>query len=208
MYSSNPRTSQFEVRLFSKRPFTKRPALSKLDQSDKFRIVRMFGWIKKRIEDASTDAMKNDIERFIASLKGAGDEEIATMLIVANVLRINLTKMGKIPAAALDLSIPRLGDIEIKCDMCPITLSSAIKQFQKIGQPTDALGCMIWLHSVRALNVPEIRVLGRDMWRQLSRGFVHLDDAIEDMSALIGTSLPKNIKDEVRFVPRGLEPQL
>ena len=119
----------------------------------------MFGWFKKRVLEASNDAMKNDIERFIASLKGADDEEISTMLVVANILRLNLTKMGKIPPAALDLSIPRNNDLAIKCDMCPMTLTSAIKQFQKINQPSDALGVIVWLHSVRALNVPEIRVL-------------------------------------------------
>ena len=166
----------------------------------------MFGWAKKRIIEASNDAMKNDIARFIASLKGASDSEISTMLVVANIVRLNLTNMGKIPPAALDITIPRVGDLDIKCDMCSVTLANAVKQFQSMNQPSDALGTMIWLHSVRALNVPEIRYLGRAMWQELSRGFRDIDQTLEDIHSISPTPLPLNIENEVRFIPRGLEP--
>lgn len=151
--------------------------------------------------------MKNDIVRFVASLKGIDDEEISTILVVANILRLNLTEMGKIPPAAMDFSIPRVGDLSLKCDMCPITLVSAIKQFQGMNQPSDALGVMIWLHSVRALNVPELRIIGREMWEELSRGFPYVDDALEHVRALISKPMPSNIGVEIRFIPRGLEPR-
>ena len=88
----------------------------------------MFGWFKKRVLEASNDAMKNDIERFIASLKGADDEEISAMLVVANIARLNLTKMGKIPPTALDFSIPRDDNLAIKRDMFPMTLTSVSAQ--------------------------------------------------------------------------------
>jgi len=39
----------------------------------------MFGWVRKRAMDASADAMKNDIERFITGLVGADDEELSTL---------------------------------------------------------------------------------------------------------------------------------
>ena len=167
----------------------------------------MFGWLKKKIENASTDAMANDLQRFIRSLQGADDKEIATMLVVANIVRLNLLQMGKIPEAALDLSIYRDKDTEMQCDMCTIGVNSIIKQFQSLNQPSDALGAMIWLHSVRALNVPELRILGKSMWAELSRGFPYLEDAVQQMRDVIGTRVPPNIDDEVSFVPNGLEPQ-
>lgn len=168
----------------------------------------MFGWLKKRALEASTDAMKNDIVRFIASLKGADSEEISTMIVVANILRLNLTAMGKIPPAALNINIPRDYDLEMKCDMCPITLTSTIKQFQKINQPSDALGVMIWLHSVRALNTPELRIYGREMWQELKRGFPYVDETLEQIRELSNKPLPTDIDEEIRFIPRGLEPQV
>jgi len=77
----------------------------------------MFGWIKKKALEASTDAMKNDIERLILSLEGADEEELATMLVIANIMRLNLTKMGTIPSAALDFNILRDDYIIRQCDM-------------------------------------------------------------------------------------------
>ncbi|NOE35597.1 hypothetical protein GS627_17795 [Ruegeria sp. HKCCD7318] len=166
----------------------------------------MFGWLKKRVLNASADAMKNDIERFTAGLEGADAEEISTMLVIENILRLRMLDSGVIPAAALDLSIPRDEDVMYQCDMCSLKLVNGVKKFQKIGQPSDAAGAMIWLHSVRALNVPEIRVCGRKMWGQLVRGFPYVDNTLGTMRAVMGTRLHENIDEELRFIPIGLEP--
>lgn len=167
----------------------------------------MFGWVKKRAMEASADAMKNDIERFTAGLSGADDEELSTMLVIANIVRLRLIESGRIPPAALDFGIPRDDALALQCDMCPVALVSLIKQFQKMGQPSDATGAMIWLHSVRALNVPEIRAHGREMWRQLERGFPYVEDALMGIQELVGERLPHNIGDELTFIPHGLEPR-
>ena len=168
----------------------------------------MFGWLKKRAMQASSDAMNNDILKFIAGLKGASSQEIATIIVIANIVRLNLMKSGTIPSAALDFNICRDADIELKCDMCSVALVKIIKQFQKMGQLSDATGTMVWLHSVRSLNVPEIRAKGREMWGQLERGFPYVDDALMDVQDLIGEGLPDSISDELTFVPRGLEPRV
>jgi len=131
----------------------------------------MFGWIKKKILDASTDSIRNDILRFIESLKGADPDEITTMLVFATVLRLHLTEAGRIPPAALDLSIFRDQNIALECDMCPLTLGNFIKEFQRMNQPSDALGVMIWLHSVRALKERLINAFGcAEMAVRLRRG--------------------------------------
>ena len=167
----------------------------------------MFGWVKKRAIEAFTDAMRNDIERFTAGLKGAGDKELSTMLVIANIMRLRLIESGTIPPAALDLNILRDDALAHQCDMSSVALVSLIKEFQKMGQPSDATGAMIWLHSVRALNVPEIRILGREMWKQLERGFPYVEDALLDMQELIGEQVPHIIGAELTFIPRGLEPR-
>jgi len=76
-----------------------------------------------------------------------------------------------------------------------------------MNQPSDALGVMILLHSVRALNVPEIRGLGREMWKELERGFPYVEDTLEEIRGLTGNPLPPNIDDELKFIPHGLEPR-
>lgn len=167
----------------------------------------MFGWVKSRIQKASTDAMRDDLARFIESLRGAGDYELGMLLVVANAIRLNFIATGKLPPAALNLEIPRTKQLEVKCDTCPIELNSAIRAFQKLGQPTDAAGTMVWLHSVRALNVPELRLLGRHMWGELSRGFPHAAEALGDTRRMGGKNLPDQLDDELTFVPVGLEPE-
>jgi len=172
----------------------------------------MFGWVRKRAMDASADVMKNDIDRFINGLVGADDEELSTLLVVANVLRLRLVESKKIPPAALNMDIPRHGTLALQCDMASITLSNVIKQYQKMGQTSDATGTMIWLHSIRALNVPEIRILGREMWGQLERGFPYVEDALIYIQEITDDrlrmhSFPQDISTELTFIPRGLEPR-
>ena len=53
--------------------------------------------------------------------------------------------------------------------MITFRLSSMIKQLQQSGNPQLAAGLMVWVHSLRALTRPELRSLGRDMWRGIVR---------------------------------------
>lgn len=163
----------------------------------------MFGWIKRKVEIASINAATNDIDRFIKGLQGSASDEIAAGVAMATMLRLGLESIGKLPRFTIDLSLPR---DQYQADMTQLYLSQAVKEFQKMGQPTDAYAAMVWLHSVRALNIPEVRYLGRAMWGQLQRGFGDAADATIDICTMIGRAVPANIHDEVRFIPVGLEP--
>lgn len=162
----------------------------------------MFGWVKSKIQKASTDTMRDDLQRFIVSLQGASDDEIATIVCVACVIRLNLSSSPTLPPASLDIG--RM-DTSIDGSMVSLRLNRLISEFQKNGQLSDATGCMVWLHSVRALQNPELRGLGRQMWSELSRGFTEVDEVASEMYALL-SGLPKNIEAEARFIPKGLEP--
>jgi hypothetical protein len=81
-----------------------------------------------------------------------------------------------------------------------------VREFQKIGQPSDAAGTMVWLHSMRALAFPEVRELGRDMWKELQRGFPYVSDALSAIEALTGNSLPTGADTACTFVPEALAP--
>ena len=90
--------------------------------------------------------------------------------------------------------------------MVPLRLIRLISEFHKKGQLSDATGCMVWLHSVRALQNPELRGLGRQMWAELLRGFGEVDDIADEMHTLL-PDLPRNLEVEACFVPKGLEPK-
>jgi hypothetical protein len=65
----------------------------------------------------------------------------------------------------------------------------------------DATAAMVWVHTLRALCFPEIRYLGREMWRQLERGREHLLPALEAADAS-----PDVYVETARIVPEDLNP--
>lgn len=52
-------------------------------------------------------------------------------------------------------------------------LSSKIVELQKSGDQVIASSLMPWLHTFRATQNPDIRLLAREMWGHLERGFPH-----------------------------------
>jgi len=64
-----------------------------------------------------------------------------------------------------------------KDPMITFRLSNAIGKLQRSGNPQLAAGLMVWVHTLRAMTRPELRTLGRAMWRELERGFPHVEEA-------------------------------
>jgi hypothetical protein len=62
-------------------------------------------------------------------------------------------------------------------------LNRMIRDVQK-QEPVMAAGLMVWLHSVRASQTPEVRSRGREMWAELERGMDYAYSAAVDLRAL------------------------
>ena len=75
---------------------------------------------------------------------------------------------------------------------------------KKKNNPIAASALMVWAHTARAGIRLELRSLGRELWRELSRGFPHVDEAAASFKALSGRSL--NIEGAKQF-PKGLTPE-
>ncbi|MFG6565911.1 hypothetical protein ACGYLI_16975 [Sulfitobacter sp. 1A13421] len=162
----------------------------------------VFRWIRKKALSATSSLQESEIKDQIQLLKGMSDEEIGFIVAGSTILRLNYIAEGTIPPEALDLSLER-DDLEV--DMVPVKLISFIREFQKMDQPIDAAFTMPWLHSTRALSNHDIRVFGREMWAEMSRGFPYARmklNEIEEMSFKT-----REISDEdLTFIPIGLEP--
>jgi hypothetical protein len=61
---------------------------------------------------------------------------------------------------------------------------------------------MVWLHSIRSSETPEIRVRGREMWAELERGIPHADDGADGFR-LLGVNLDI---DGAERIPENLTP--
>ncbi len=141
----------------------------------------MFGWLKRRMEMRFTAAMENDIRRFVAGLRGASAEEIGLLLLIANHWRRILEQ-----EFGWNLDHPEL--IPAKHPAAAWHVNRMIQKVQK-QNPAMASGLMVWLHTLRASDVPEIRLAGRELWGQLHRGMPHVRQASLDTRDLFGVAL-------------------
>jgi hypothetical protein len=159
-------------------------------------------WLKRRVEIASVRSATQDLERFVASLRGMSDLELATLVVIATAVRMSLRMNGQAPDEAYGLTnFPPREQATVQ-----LTVSTLVRKFQTTERPAYASGAMVWLHTLRAGSMPELSLLCRQMWGELSRGFPHVAEAIEDMVASTGNALPPEVAQESLFVPPGLEP--
>jgi len=143
-----------------------------------------------------------EMDRFIRGLGRLDDRELGAMVAVATTLRINLENHGEIPRDLFESetlpSPEQLATYQMR-------LNRLARRFARDRQPEDAAAAMIWSYSLRALNVPELRGLGRALWAELARGFSHAEAAIDAGEARRGTAVPDRVRQGWRMIPLGLE---
>lgn len=160
-------------------------------------------WIKKKIYDAGYKTGLEEIERFTLSIRGQTGEEIGMLLAIANLIRIELMNDDR-----LSMQVLNFESSESEHANAQMFVSNMVRVFQKENQKSDAAGTMVWLHSLRAQSYPELRIKGREMWAELSRGFEHVYDALNDIEAMTQKALPELSNEEIYFIPVGLEPRV
>lgn len=157
---------------------------------------------KSQIRLDMVRAATADLERFVLSLKGMSAEEIGTVVAMAATVRMELRHLNEFPDAALGIGIPLL---EAEMDLLRRKLASLALNWQKRNYATT-VGAMVWAHTLRAYCFPEVRLLGRQMWGELERGFSHALDALQFMEDARGQQPPLGSMQATQFIPVGLEP--
>jgi hypothetical protein len=155
----------------------------------------MFGWLKRKTELAGIKGATEDIDRFILSLRGMSDYEVAMAVAIATHWRNAFQRDD-------DINLLEPWDVECRSPDFRWKLNRLLVEVQRTRKPM-AVGLMIWLHTLRAAGMPELRLKGRQMWSELRRGFALVDRAAADFDAMMGTVL---ITDEADRIPSGLEP--
>ena len=84
---------------------------------------------------------------------------------------------------------------------CIVKMEKLIKQVQGQNQHTLAAGLMAWLHTLRAVSAPKLRLLTRGMWEEVARGFPNADATARAMG--ITSIRPQTYP----LVPAGFRPQ-
>jgi hypothetical protein len=86
--------------------------------------------------------------------------------------------------------------------MVQLAVAKAIRRYQAEKRYEEATGAMVWLHSLRALSTPEVRRLGREMWRQLHRGQLHALKVLQEL----GVPSLSDVTLECSRIPNDLDP--
>lgn len=151
----------------------------------------------------AVDAGRKEVQKFVDGLRQLNDNDMAVVIAVSTVIRINMEKEGFLPKNLFsDSKLPPPNEL----GRYQMDLNKLARQFNKMGQPTDALGTMLISFSLRCLNVVEFRPLGREIWVEVARGFPKAEKALIDGEETKGEKFPKGVWKAWREVPVGLEP--
>jgi len=154
----------------------------------------MPGWFARKVNNWASKRQRKDLEDFLLRLRAMDGEEIGHLVAVATHVR------HKIEAKGHSLLDPLSNEPWITAGLSKHTV-----QLQKEGDLVTAAGLMVWVHTLRAGSHLEIRQLGRNMWRELERGFPHVEDAALGAVVTLGVELNTDGSDSI---PLGLNPEV
>jgi hypothetical protein len=147
------------------------------------------GWIMKALDGMETKRQRKELETFLAGLRSMSDAEIAELIVFATHTRHGLEQSGHNVLDPLTLNITK-----------PHALPELIKLIQQLkakGNEAAAAALMVWAHSMRAALRGELLPLGREMWRELARGFVSLPTAKNAVRQRVGTDIDVSDADRI-----------
>ena len=163
----------------------------------------IFDFLKQTFENQARNSSLKEVTGFIDGLRSMTDEDLGIVIAVSTVIRVNMENEGFLPKGLFqDTELPSTAEV----GRYQMDLNKLVRQFNRMGQPTDGVGALVISYSLRCLNVPELRGYGRDMWEVLSRGFRHAEKALKDGEETKNEPFPKRVWSEWQSIPAGLEP--
>ncbi|HBQ9084922.1 hypothetical protein [Klebsiella quasipneumoniae] len=153
------------------------------------------GWLANRVDKWASKKQNQEISEFVYRLKSMDGAEIGLIVATATHVRHILEREGH-----------NMMDPVVYTSLNPaftFSLSQTVVQLQKEKNFGMAAAFMVWVHTFRSSTRGELRQYGREMWRELERGFPYVFDAAMGYQQLTGHSL--DFYDAESF-PTGLTP--
>jgi hypothetical protein len=122
--------------------------------------------------------------------------------------------LGMAAAQAADVASRLYGDTEIELhsprealEMRPSLLTEVTEnviQLQKAGRQFEAVGWIVWMNTLRAELIPEVRPTVKQMWSRIDKGgHKYVDSALTQFEEVTGRRMLSN--DLFRGIPEGFE---
>ncbi len=158
-------------------------------------------WLRNRLRHKVVREGRLELVQFLNHVENVSDRDIGPVVAVATMIRINLENMDVVPRNLFDekwaAELDSRGRIVGR-------LRNLVRQFEWKKQHNDAVGTLVWLHTLRALTIPELRPLGCDLWRELRRGFSHVEEVLKIVEEAKNEPLDPRVREEYRWIPSGL----
>lgn len=159
----------------------------------------MLGWLHRKAVKAATAKQAAELEEFLSLMREMNSDEIAAVVLMATQTRLLLETKGynllePTEAFRFDTNIA-------------ITLTKVVQGQQAQGDKAAAAATMVWLFTVRTAIDLEIRSLGRQLWRELSRGFPQVHVAYWALHGVL-RNFDTRCLSEYDRIPAGLEPDV
>lgn len=155
-------------------------------------------WLANKIGGWATKVQQKELTDFVQRMRALDGSELGMILAMATHQRHLLER-----AKGWNLLSPSL--LADQPENFALVLNQTIQQLQREGKPHVAVGVMAWLHSIRAVQSPDLRQLGRDMWAQLARGMPFCEESAASFSLVAGG--PELDTRGYEQFPDGLSPQ-
>jgi len=159
--------------------------------------------LANHFKDRALNSSRKAVQDYLKGLRQMTDQDIGVILAVSTVIRINMENEGYLPKGLYtDQSLPTTTEL----GRYQMDLNKLVRDFNRMKQHTDAVGTLLISYSLRCLNVPEVRDLGRDIWAEIERGVDHVEPALKQGEEEKGEPFPTRAWQEWRQIPVGLEP--
>jgi len=156
----------------------------------------MFGWLRAKAHASLVRIQGREMMDWIRRLQSQDGDEVAAILAMAMHYRNSMLSELK-----MDLMYP-FAAIQ-KDHFLADRLNQDLQEVQQEKLFSLGSAIIVWLFTIRAAQEPVLRSLGRDLWRQLARGFPHVHEAAASLGQISGVTI--NTNDAGRF-PDGFTP--
>jgi len=153
----------------------------------------LVGWLDRKIGKWASGKQKKELGEFLNRLRAMDGEELGLVVACATDRRHLLEAQGHMVS---DPIVYVAENPQFLAQLSQVTV-----EYQRQGRLVLAAAMMVWVHTLRAGLQGELRPYGRDMWRELQRGFPYVEEAA--VHAAVDLKL---ILDTTGFddVPKGL----
>ena len=161
----------------------------------------VFDWLLNKAVKHSAENKVKELQSYLKILKDIPNFDRGFIVVLATVIRLQMQEEGMMPCNLFDGPAGVKNDNSYERANVALKLSQTVEYLQGENRAQDAAATMIWAHSVRGLVTPEMVPLVKEMWSELSKGFVYTNDGIATFEELKGDSLSIADDNEFNFVP-------